>query len=72
MAKSAWARYATHMSMVGGLFLGPIGENSNFTKMFKLLVPEEEAELACLVSNKPESAEEIAKKAEISEEQAGK
>ena len=72
MAKSAWARYATHMSMVGGLFLGPIGENSNFTKMFKLLVPEEEAELACLVSNKPESVEEIAKKAKIPEEQAGK
>ena len=43
IAKTGWAKYATHMSMVGGLFLGPIGENSNFTKMFKLLVPEEEA-----------------------------
>ncbi len=60
MAKSAWARYATHMSMVGGLFLGPIGEESAWTQMFKKLVPEEEAELACKVSNKPQSIEQIA------------
>lgn len=65
MAKSGWARYATHMSMTGGLFLGPIGENSNFTKMFKLLVPEEEALLGLHVSNKPEPAEKIAEKAKL-------
>ncbi len=70
MAKSGWARYATHMSVVGGLFLGPIGENSNFTKMFKLLVPEEEAELGLHVSNKPTSVEDIAKSAKISVEKA--
>lgn len=65
MAKSGWARYATHMSMVGGLFLGPIGENSNFTKMFRLLVPEEEALLGLHVSNKPTSAEQVAKDAKM-------
>lgn len=53
IAKTGWAKYATHMSMVGGLFLGPIGENSNFTKMFKLLVPEEEALLGLHVKTNP-------------------
>ena len=70
MAKSAWARYATHMSMVGGLFLGPIGEESAWTQMFKKLVPEEEAELACKISNKPSSVEQIAKTAGMSVEEA--
>ena len=65
IAKTGWAKYATHMSMVGGLFLGPIGENSNFTKMFKLLVPEEEALLGLHVKNKPTSVEEVAKSANI-------
>ena len=69
-AKTGWAKYATHMSMVGGLFLGPIGENSNFTKMFKLLVPEEEALLGLHVKNKPTSVEEVAKSAGISVEKA--
>ncbi len=69
MARSGWSKFATHMSMVGGLFLGPMGENSNFTKMFRLLVPEEEAELGCLVSNKPTSAEEVAKAAKKSVEE---
>ncbi len=63
MAKNGWAKYATHMSKVGGLFLGPQGNNSNWTRMFELLVPEEEAELGCLVPNKPTSIEEIAERA---------
>ena len=70
IAKTGWAKYATHMSMVGGLFLGPIGENSNFTKMFKLLVPEEEALLGLHVKNKPTSVEEVAKSANIPVEKA--
>ena len=69
MAKSGWAKYANHMSMVGGLFLGPIGENNAFTSMFKLLVSEEEAELGCKVSNKPTSIEQIAKDAKMSIEE---
>lgn len=70
VAKTGWAKYATHMSRVGGLFLGPIGENSNFTKMFKLLVPEEEALLGLHVKNKPTSVEEVAASAGISVEKA--
>ncbi|MCF0105689.1 MAG: FAD-dependent oxidoreductase [Holdemanella sp.] len=69
MAKSGWAKYATHMSMVGGLFLGPIGENNAFTCMFKILVPEEEALLACKISNKPTSVEQVAKDAKMSVEE---
>lgn len=69
MAKSGWAKYATHMSMVGGLFLGPIGENNAFTSMFKLLVSEEEAELGCKISNKPTSIEKIATDAKMSVEE---
>ena len=69
-AKTGWAKYATHMSMVGGLFLGPIGEESNFTKMFKLLVPEEECLLGLHVGKKPMSVEDIAKDAGMSPEKA--
>ncbi len=63
MARNGWAKYANHMSKVGGLFLGPQGNNSNWTRMFELLVPEEEAELGCCVPNKPTSIEEIAERA---------
>lgn len=63
MAKNGWAKFATHMSVSGGLFLGPQGNNSNWTHMFELLVPEEEAELGCLVSSKPTSLEKISAKA---------
>lgn len=69
MAKSGWAKYATHMSMVGGLFLGPIGEKNAFTTMFKMLVSEEEALLGCKISNKPTSVEKIAKNAKMSVEE---
>ena len=65
MAKSGWARYATHMSKVGGLFLGPISEKSNFTKLFKLLVPEKEALLGRSATNKPETAKKIAERAKM-------
>lgn len=70
MAKSGWARYATHMSKVGGLFLGPISEKSNFTKMFKLLVPEKEALLGLSATNKPETAKKIAERAKMPLEKA--
>ena len=67
---SAWSRFATHISMKGGLLVGPLGENAIFTKMFKKLIPEEEAELGCFVPKKPSSVEEIAKLAGISAEKA--
>ena len=69
MAKSGWAKYATHMSMVGGLCLGPIGENNAFTQMFKILVPEEEALLGCRITHKPMSVEKIAAEAKMSVEE---
>ena len=55
MAKNGWAKYATHMSNIGGLYLGPQGNDSNWVHMFELLVPEEEAELGCHIPNKPTS-----------------
>ena len=67
---SAWSRFATHISMKGGLMVGPLGEEAVFTKMFKKLIPEEEAELGCIVPNKPTSVEEIAKLGGISAEKA--
>ena len=65
MAKNAWAKYATHMSMVGGLFLGPQGNNSSWALMFKELVPEEEAALGLHMTNKPMSVEKIAERAKL-------
>lgn len=67
---SAWSRFATHISLKGGLLVGPLGENAIFTKMFKKLIPEEEAELGCVVPKKPSSVEEIAAAAGISPEKA--
>ena len=67
---SAWSRFATHISMKGGLMVGPLGEEAVFTKMFKKLIPEEEAELGCFVPKKPSSVEEIAKEVGISPEKA--
>ncbi len=67
---SAWSRFATHISMKGGLMVGPLGENAVFTKMFKKLIPEDEAELGCVVPKKPSSVEEIAKLGGISPEKA--
>ena len=65
MAKNGWAKYATHMSNIGGLYLGPQGNDSNWVHMFELLVPEEEALLGCHISNKPMSMEQIAEKAKM-------
>ena len=65
MAKNGWAKYATHMSNIGGLYLGPQGNDSNWVHMFELLVPEEEAELGCHIPNKPTSIEKIAERAKM-------
>lgn len=67
---SAWSRFATHISMKGGLMIGPIGEEHPFSKMFKKLISEEEAEFGCLVPKKPSSVEELANAFGISEEKA--
>lgn len=70
MAKSAWARFATYISFHGGLFLGPMGENSGFVSMFKLLLSEEECELGMHIPNKPTSVEKIAASAKVPVEKA--
>ena len=67
---SAWSRFTTHISMKGGLMVGPLGEEAVFTKMFKKLIPEDEAELGCVVPKKPSSVEDIAKAGGISPEKA--
>ena len=59
-----------HVFRLTWVYRSRIGENSNFTKMFKLLVPEEEALLGLHVKNKPTSVEEVAKSAGISVEKA--
>ncbi len=67
---SAWSRFATHISMRGGLMIGPVGEEHPFTRMFKKLISEEEAEFGCLVPKKPSSVEDLAKAFGISPEKA--
>lgn len=72
MAKSAWAKYATYISLHGGLFLGPLGDDSPFTQMFRLLISEEECELGMHIPNKPASVEKIAEDAGVPAEKAEK
>lgn len=72
MAKSGWAKYADHMSLVGGLFLGPMKDGDPFPEMFRLLVPEDEALLACHVTHKPMSVAAVAKKVKEDEKSVAK
>ena len=62
MPRSSYARFATHVSFAGGLCIGPVGENSIFTKIIKKLISEEECELGMHLTRKPISAEDYAKK----------
>jgi len=62
MARSAHAKFATHISYVGGLFVGPVPEKSVWTKILRKLISEEECELGMHLTKTPISAEDFARK----------
>ena len=62
MAKSAHCKFANYVSMHGNLFIGPVSEDSVWTKMIKKLITEEECELGMHLTRTPISAEDFAKK----------
>ena len=62
MAKSAHCKFANHVSISGGLCIGPVPEDSVWTKMLKKLITEEECELGMHLTRTPISAEDYAKK----------
>jgi NADPH-dependent glutamate synthase beta chain and related oxidoreductases len=68
MAKSIHAKFATHVSMHAGLFIGPVSDDSVWTKILKKLISEEECELGMHLTKTPISAEDFAKKFGGSEE----
>ena len=70
MAKSTWAKFTTHISFHGGLFLGPMGDGAPFVEMFRLLISEEECKLGMHLTNKPMSVEKIAESAKVPVEKA--
>lgn len=67
---SAWSKFTTHISLHGGLMVGPLGDGAVFTRMFRKLISEEEAELGVHVPKHPTSVEKIAQDAGISPEKA--
>lgn len=67
---SSWSKFCTHISLHGGLMIGPVAESHVFTRMFKRLIPEEEADLGLFVPKNPTSVKDIASAAGISEEKA--
>ena len=62
MAKSSHAKFATHVSFVGGLCIGPLSDNSVWTKILKKLISAEECELGMHLTRTPISAEDFARK----------
>ena len=62
MAISAHCKFANHVSMYGGLMIGPVGENSVWTKILKKLITDEECALGMKLSRTPISAEDYAQK----------
>ena len=62
MARSSHAKFATHISYVGGLFIGPVPEKSVWTRILKNLISEEECKLGMHLTRTPTSAEDVAKK----------
>jgi len=62
MARSSYAKFATHISYVGGLFVGPVPEKSVWTKILRKLISEEECELGMHLTKTPISAEDFARK----------
>lgn len=72
MAKSAWAKFATHISFHGGLFLGPMNDGAPFVEMFRLLISEEECQLGMHIPAKPTSVEKLAQAAKLPTDKAAK
>jgi len=72
MAKSAHCKFANHVSWHGGLMVGPVSENSVWTKILKKLITAEEAELGMHLTRTPISAEDFAKKVGRPVEEVGK
>jgi NAD-dependent dihydropyrimidine dehydrogenase PreA subunit len=72
MAKSAHAKFATHVSLKGGLFLGPVDDDSVWTKILRKLISEEECELGMKLTREPISAKDYAKKVGKPVDQVGK
>lgn len=72
MGKSAWAKFATHISFHGGLFLGPMNDGAPFVEMFRLLISEEECELGMHIPAKPTSVEKLAQAAELPADRTAK
>lgn len=70
MASSAWCKFVNHISYHGGLFLGPMGEESNYVLMFKHIISEEEAVLGTFVPKTPTEYTVLARKAGVPEEKA--
>ncbi|MEL7563325.1 MAG: FAD-dependent oxidoreductase [Dehalobacterium sp.] len=62
MTTSMHCKFANHVSMHAGLFIGPVGEDSVWTKILKKLITEEECELGMHLTKTPISAEDFAKK----------
>jgi len=71
MARSSYAKFATHISFYGGLCIGPVTENSIFTKIIKKLISAEECELGMHLTRTPISVEDFAKKVGRSEKEVG-
>ena len=70
MARSPWAKFATHISFHGGLFLGPMNDGAPFVEMFRLLISEEECALGMHIPSRPTSVEKIADDAGVPVEKA--
>jgi len=70
MARSPWAKFATHISFHGGLFLGPMNDGAPFVEMFRLLISEEECTLGMHIPSRPTSVEKIADDAGVPVEKA--
>lgn len=65
-------KFVNHISINGGLFIGPQAEDATFTKMFKHIISEEEGALGLHVTRTPTSAEDIARKAKVPVDEAEK
>lgn len=62
MAKSNYAKFANYIGLVGGLYFGPVTDQSVWAKILKRLISEEECELGMHLTKTPISVEDFAKK----------
>jgi NADPH-dependent glutamate synthase beta subunit-like oxidoreductase/NAD-dependent dihydropyrimidine dehydrogenase PreA subunit len=71
MAKSSHAKFATHISFVGGLCVGPLSDDSVWAKILKKLISAEECELGMYLTKTPVSVEDFARKVGRPEKEVG-